>query len=136
VWLDSSCLSWIFGFSIALILVFIIDILACGILAIVMGWRLGLVGVFGCHPVLFLAGYFRMRLDASTQDRCASNFLESARFGTEAIEAIRTISSLNMEEKVIERYDGRLRKAVLTSLKMMVSIVFFSLSDCMDFLSY
>ena len=133
---DGDDLEGMFGFSIALIMVFIIDILACGILAITMGWRLGLVGVFGCYPVLFLAGYFRMRLDASAQDRCASNFLESARFGTEAIEAIRTISSLNMEEKVIERYDGRLRKAVLTSLKkMMVSMVFFSLSDCIDFLS-
>lgn len=134
--MDGDNLEAMFGFSIALIMVFIIDILACCILSIAVGWKLGLVGVFACYPVLFLAGYFRMRLDASAEDRCASRFLESARFGTEAIEDIRTVSSLNMEKKVMERYDDLLGKAVDDSLiKMMISMVFFSLSDCIDFLS-
>lgn len=133
---DGDDLQAMFGFSIALIMVFSIDILACGILSIAVGWKLGLVGVFGCFPVLFLAGYFRMRLDSSAQDRCTSNFLESARFGTEAIEAIRTISSLNMEDVVIERYGDRLRKAVVTSFrKMTLAMALFSLSDCVDLLS-
>lgn len=132
---DGDDMEAMFGFSIALLMVFLLDVVACGILAISVGWKLGLVGVFGCFPVLFLAGYFRMRLDSSAQDRCASNFLESARFGTEAIEAIRTISSLNMEDVVIERYSNRLRAAVATSIKkMMVNMILFSLSDSADFL--
>lgn len=133
---DGDDLQAMFGFSIALIMVFSIDIIACGILSIAVSWRLGLLGVFGCFPVLFLAGYFRMRLDSSAQDRCASNFLESARFGTEAIEAIRTISSLNMEDIVIERYGDRLSKAVVASFgKMTLAMALFTLSDCVDFLS-
>jgi ATP-binding cassette, subfamily B (MDR/TAP), member 1 len=132
---DGGDLEALFALSLALILVFFIDIFACGIIAIVMGWKLGLVGVFGCYPVLFLAGYFRMRMDSAAQDRCALNFLESARFALEAIEAVRTVSSLTMEPKVIERYGVRIRNAVITSSKrMMVSTIFFSLSDCIDFL--
>jgi hypothetical protein len=61
--------------------------------------------------------------------------LESARFGMEAVEAIKTVSSLTLEKKVIERYADRLRKAVFnSSRRMMVSMIFFALSDCVDFL--
>lgn len=122
--------------SIGLVEVFMIDIFTCCILAIVMGWKLGLVGVLGCYPVLFLAGYTRMRIDLGAQDRCAANFLESARFGAEAVEAIKTVSSLNLESKVIERYGDRLRKAVLnSSRRMILTAVLFALSDCVDFLA-
>jgi ATP-binding cassette subfamily B (MDR/TAP) protein 1 len=132
---DGDDLEIFFSKSIALLVVFPIDIFACSVLAIAIGWRLGLVGVLGCFPVLFLAGYFRLRMDAGAQDRCASSFLESTRFGSEAVEAIKTVSSLSLEDKVIERYEGRLRKAFLARTKeMMVSMIFFALSDCMDFL--
>jgi len=74
-------------------------------------------------------------MDKGAQDRCAANFLESARFWMEAVEAIKTVSSLTLEEKVIERYAERLRKAVFnSSRRMTVSMIFFALSDCVDFL--
>lgn len=105
--------------SLGLILVFAIDITACGILAITLGWKLGLVGLFGCYPFLIGAGYFRMRTETTAQDRCAAGFLESARFGTEAIEAIKTVSSLTMESREVERYGERLRYAIVASSKRM-----------------
>lgn len=58
---DGDAVEMFFGMSLALLMVFVIDILACCIVAIVLGWKLGLVGVLGCYPVLFLAGFFRMR---------------------------------------------------------------------------
>lgn len=132
---DGDDLELLFSLSLALIMVFVIDIFSCAILAVAIGWKLGLVGVFGCYPVLFLAGYFRIRMDTTAQDRCASSFLESARFASEAVEAIRTVASLTLESKVIERYNNRLRKAVVaSSRRMIVSMIFFALSDCMDFL--
>jgi len=132
---DGDTLEAFFGMSLALLLVFCIDILACCIVAIALGWKLGLVGVLGCYPILFLAGFFRMRMDTTAQDRCAENFLESARFGAEAVDAIRTVSSLTLEEKVVERYGDKLRKAVLRSAKRtMISTIAFALSDCVDFL--
>lgn len=132
---DSYDLEMFFGMSLGLLLVFSIVILASGVLAIAIGWQLGLVGVFGCFPVLFIAGYVRLRLEKGAQDRCAATFLESTRFGSEAVEAIKTVSSLALEGKVLERYEGRLKTAVLSSFKStMVSSVIFALSDCLDLL--
>lgn len=37
-------------------------------------------------------------------------YLESARFATEAITAIRTVASLTLEEKVVKMYDERLAR--------------------------
>jgi ATP-binding cassette subfamily B (MDR/TAP) protein 1 len=88
---DGDDLEMLFNMSIALMMVFAIDILACGILGIAIGWRLGLAGVFGCFPVLFLTGYFRLRMDATAQDRFASAFLESAGYASEAAESIKTV---------------------------------------------
>ncbi|KAE8445589.1 hypothetical protein EG329_013222 [Mollisiaceae sp. DMI_Dod_QoI] len=132
---DGDDFQLLFSMSLALIIVFAVDITACGLMAIGMGWRLGLVGFFGCYPFLIGAGYFRLRMETTAQDRCAAGFLESARFGTEAIEAIKTVSSLNMESKVIERYGDRLRDAVVASSKrMVVSMALYALSDSLDFL--
>lgn len=116
---DGDDLELLFSMSLGLIIVFAVDITACGLMGIGLGWKLGLVGVFGCFPFLIGAGYFRLRTEITAQDRCAAGFLESARFGTEAIEAIKTVSSLTMESKVIERYGNRLRDAVVASSKRM-----------------
>lgn len=132
---DGYDLESFLGMSLALLMIFIIDVLSSGILAIAVGWRLGLVGVFGCFPVLFLAGYFRLRMDKGAQDRCAAAFLESTRFGSEAVESIKTVTSLSLEDKVLERYESRLRQAVLTNTKKtLASTVLFALSDCLDLL--
>jgi len=56
-------------------------------------------------------------MDAGEQDRCVSAFLESTRFASEAVEAIKTVSSLSLERDYLERYEGRLRKAVSSSTR-------------------
>jgi len=133
--MDGDDLDAFFGMSMALLMVFIIGTPACGLLAIGIGWRLGLVGVFGCFPVLFFAGFLRMRMDKGSQDRCAASFVESSRFASEAVEAIKTVASLSLEEKVLQRYEGRLKNAVLSTTKRMsVSTVLFAMSDCLDLL--
>ncbi|RKK98516.1 Leptomycin B resistance protein pmd1 [Fusarium oxysporum] len=45
------------GFNVALLLLAIINLTACSILAIVVAWRLGLVGVFVGLPPMLLAGW-------------------------------------------------------------------------------
>ncbi len=132
---DSSDLEMFFASSMGLLLLFSVVIIASGVIAIAVGWRLGLVGVFGCYPVLFMAGAVRMRLERGAQDRCAAAFLESTRFGSEAVEAIKTVSSLALEDTVLERYERRLKTAILSSIKnTAVSSLIFALSDCLDFL--
>ncbi|XPS78515.1 ABC-type xenobiotic transporter [Ascochyta lentis] len=51
------------GFNVMLILINVVNVLPSSILAIVTGWKLGLVVVFGALPPLVSAGYVRIRLE-------------------------------------------------------------------------
>lgn len=127
---DGVDLSMLFASSSGLILVFITDLIACCIMALAIYWKLALVAIFGCLPPLLAAGFMRMRIDLTSQDRCAAAFLESARYSTEAVAAIRTVSSLTMEEKVEGMYRQKLQNASASSIKqMMLGMVLYALSD-------
>lgn len=129
---DGSDLSMLFASSSGLIIVFVTDLIACCILAIAVYWKLGLVAIFGCLPPLLAAGFLRMRLDLTAQDRCAAAFLESARYSTEAVAAIRTVSSLTMEGKVEDMYSRKLQNASASSVrKMLLAMVLYALSDAL-----
>ena len=123
------------GQNIGLILMFIGDLIASCVLALAIYWKLALVAIFGCMPPLLLAGFLHMRFDRYAQDRCAKYFLESARFTAEAIAAIRTVSAFGLESRIVERYSTRLDMAFTASAKASFwSMLFFSLSDSLDFL--
>ena len=94
--------------NLALILVVIVNITSCAILSLAVGWQLGLVAIVGGMPVLFGAGFMRMRIEMTNHDRVSQLYLECARFATEAVGAIRTVSSLTLENKVLEGYHNRL----------------------------
>ncbi|ORY00236.1 multidrug resistance protein [Clohesyomyces aquaticus] len=129
---DSTDMTMLFASNSGLIVVFVTDLIACSILAIAIQWKLGLVAIFGCLPLLLGCGFLRMRLDMTAQDRCAHSFLESARYSTEAVSAIRTVSSLTMEEKVESMYHSKLQDASTTSFrKSMFQMVLYALSDAL-----
>jgi ATP-binding cassette subfamily B (MDR/TAP) protein 1 len=76
-----------------------------------------------------------MRMDQRAQDRCQAYFLESSRFASEAVGAIRTVTSLRLENEVIRRYADRLTAAVSRSAKgSLLYFVVFALSDSVDLL--
>ncbi|EEP75903.1 hypothetical protein UREG_00750 [Uncinocarpus reesii 1704] len=119
--------------NIGLILIVIVNLLSCTILALATNWKLALVALFGCLPALFMAGFTRMRLEMKSQDRSAKLYLESARFASEAVGAIRTVSSLTLETKVYDSYAERLRVPVTRSYKhTVISMIFFALSESVD----
>ena len=78
------------------------------VVAVEASWLLSIV-LFFCFPLLVSVGYFQIKLQ---QGRSAKNKLlmeESGRTSVEAIDQIRTISSLGMELKVSKRYDELLK---------------------------
>lgn len=132
---DAEDLELMIAQNIGLVFVFVVDLIACCILALAVYWKLALVAIVGCLPALLLAGFLRLRFERYAQDRCAKFFLESARFSAEAIAAIRTVSSFGLESRIVDRYGKRLEEAIAASAKAsFVSMFFFSLSDSLDFL--
>ena len=116
--------------NLGLILVVIVDIVSCSILSLAVGWQLGLVVIFGVLPVLFGAGFFRMRIEMTNQDRVSQNYLEYARFASEAVGAIRTVSSLTLEDKVLDGYRERLAGSAKHEMQTeLISMILYALSE-------
>ncbi|KAL3465727.1 P-loop containing nucleoside triphosphate hydrolase protein [Aspergillus heterothallicus] len=118
----SICLGYIF--------LVIVNVLGSSILALAVGWKLALVAIFGCLPPLFLTGYVRIRLEMTSQERTTKLYLESARFASEAIGAIRTVSSLTLEERILALYDERLSRTSTQFVKItLVSSILLGLCE-------
>jgi ATP-binding cassette, subfamily B (MDR/TAP), member 1 len=130
---DPQHLQDLISSNLGLILIVIVNLIASCSLALAIGWKLSLVAIFGCLPALFLAGFTRMRMEMKSQDRNAKLYLESARFASEAVGAIRTVSSLTLESKVYDNYAERLKGPVARSYQhTMISMIFFGLSESID----
>ena len=119
--------------NIGLILIVIVNLISSCALALAYGWKLSLVAIFGCIPALFFAGFMRMRLEIQSQDRSAKMYQESARFAAEAAGAIRTVSSLTLERKVLQSYGDRLDTVARKAYKHILrTMILFGLSESLD----
>ncbi|KAF1997764.1 P-loop containing nucleoside triphosphate hydrolase protein [Amniculicola lignicola CBS 123094] len=124
------------GFNIVLIVINVVNVVSSSILALVVGWKLGLVVVFGALPPVLFSGYLRIRLDVKLQENTRKLFASSASLAAEAVSAIRTVSSLALERHIIERYQQRLHGVVQQDIKSLVWTMFwYSLTQSISFLA-
>jgi ATP-binding cassette subfamily B (MDR/TAP) protein 1 len=130
---DPQRLQDLISSNFGLILIVIVNLIGSCTLALAVGWKLAVVTIFGCMPPLFFAGFMRMRLEIQSQDRTSKLYQDSARFAAEAVGAIRTVSSLTMEAKVLENYAERLNVTVRKAYRhIIVSMALFGLSESLD----
>lgn len=113
------------GFSIAVITISIVTVFACGVLSIATSWKLGLVGVCAGIPPMVLSGYVRIRTETKMNRIIDSRFSNSASVASESVNAIRTVSSLAIEEKVLQRYTTELDDAISSSKRSLFTMMIF-----------
>ncbi|CAM1508090.1 Fc.00g049380.m01.CDS01 [Cosmosporella sp. VM-42] len=122
------------GFNVGLITIAVLNLVACSILAIAHSWKLGLVVVCGGLPPLVSAGYLKIRLDAKLDRDTSKRYSSSASIASEAVTAIRTVSSLAIEESVLRKYTEELDHAVSGSRKPLLSImVMFAFTQSIEY---
>lgn len=122
------------GFNISLVLITMVSVTASSILAVVVSWKLGLVGVFAGIPPLLVAGYARIRLETRMDDGNSKRFSRSASVASEAVTAIRTVSSLAIEHSVLERYTDELDHAIRQSMLPLFHMMFwFSFTQAIEY---
>ncbi|KAK6086432.1 multidrug resistance protein 3 (p glycoprotein 3) [Seiridium cupressi] len=122
------------SFNVALILINIFNVLASSILALVISWKLGLVGVFASLPPMLFAGYARIRLETAMDAGNSKRFSNSAAIASESIAAIRTVSSLAVEHMMLNRYKDELGHAVRQSVGPLLHMMFwFSLTQAIEY---
>ncbi|EWY85993.1 hypothetical protein FOYG_10657 [Fusarium oxysporum NRRL 32931] len=123
------------GFTIAIITMALVSVFVCGILSIGFSWKLGLVGVCAGIPPMLIGGYARIRLETKMDADMDANFSTSASLASETVTAIRTVSSLAIEQNVLRRYTSELDQAINRSRSPLFQImIWFSLTQSIEYL--
>ncbi|KKY13215.1 putative abc transporter [Diplodia seriata] len=103
------------GLNAAMLLGGVFTVAGCVATALAFGWKLGVVAMCVTMPVMLASGFWKYRHEVRFDQMNAAVFAESSQFATEAIEAMRTVSALAMENAIADRYrallDGHVRAA-------------------------
>lgn len=122
------------GFNVAIILMSVISVVASSILSIVVSWKLGLVGVFAGMPPILLGGWARIRLETKMDEDMGQRLSASASVASETVMAIRTVSSLALENTVLKKYVDELDHAISqASGPMFHMMAYFSLTQSVEY---
>ncbi|KAI9155465.1 ATP-binding cassette multidrug transport protein [Paramyrothecium foliicola] len=131
---DAQSLFELMGFNIALVMLSIITVVICAVLSVAVSWKLGLVGVFAGIPPMILGGYIRIRIETKMDVDIDAKFSKSASIASESVTAIRTVSSLAIENDVLRRYTNELDTAVSESrLSLMTMMLFTAFTQSVEF---
>ncbi|OTB05178.1 hypothetical protein M426DRAFT_10775 [Hypoxylon sp. CI-4A] len=113
---DAKQLEELFGMNLAGLLSGLFTVIGCIIIALIFGWKLGLVALFVTMPIMLGSGFWKYRHEVHFDEMNSAVFMESSQFATEAIGAMRTVSALTMESTINDRYqkllDGHVQKAL------------------------
>ncbi len=121
------------GINISFVIISALSIIACSILALIVAWKVAVVGVFVGLPPLVLSGWLRIRLETRLNTVIGKAFSQSASIASETILAIRTVSSLAIETTVLKRYTDELDAAIRTcTLPNFHVMLYFAFTQCVE----
>ncbi|KAG2413505.1 multidrug resistance protein [Aspergillus terreus] len=122
------------GNTLGTLLMVSVNLVASIVVAIAMGWKLGLVCV-STVPVLLLAGFLRFWVLGELQRRSKRAYQTSASSACEAAAAIRTVVSMTMEGVLLERYQTQLQQQLRGDLIFLVkSSMLYASSQALPYL--
>lgn len=131
-----TSLQELLGFNIGIIITALVNIVSSSILALAVGWKLGLVVLAGAMIPMVSCGYLRIRLEFMLDEGISTRFSQSAALAGEAVSAIRTVVSLAIERTILSRYTSELAGIERRSIKSLIWTMFWlSLTQSLSFLS-
>lgn len=87
-------------------------------------------------PLALGAGFFRIRVEKRFEAMNLKVFAESAKFATESVGAIRTVTALTLEDSICRRYEELLQDHVRMAFKRArFSTLVFAASDSLPLLA-
>ncbi|KAK5281033.1 hypothetical protein LTR40_005504 [Exophiala xenobiotica] len=130
---DPKVIQDLLGLNGVFPLIAFFNITGCIAIAFSFGWKLTLVAFFSAMPVILVAAMVRIRFDLQFEKYNSDVFSHSSQFATEAIGAFRTVTSLTMEDTIINKYSDLLRDQIRKStLKATYASLVFALSDSIE----
>lgn len=132
---DTVQLEDLMGLNMGFVYTAIFSLIGCITIAFVYGWKLTLVALVAALPITFTAGLIRFRWEVQFDEMQEKVFAESSQFAAEAFGAVRTVSSLTLEDMICRKYlhllEDHIKKA---SKKARINTLVISLSDSINLL--
>ncbi|KAI2621014.1 P-loop containing nucleoside triphosphate hydrolase protein [Hypomontagnella submonticulosa] len=132
---DPTQLQQLLGTNMAFAVISIFSVVGCLIISFYFGWKLTIVALSSAMPLALAAGFFRIRVEKKFEAMNLKVFAESAKFATESIGAIRTVTALTLEDSICRRYEELLQVHVTKAFKRArLATLVFSASDSLPLL--
>jgi|SRR5579862_3537684 len=132
---DPTQLQELTGLNMAMGYIALFNAIGCVTISFAFGWKLTLVSLVAVFPVIFAAGFMRIKFEIQFEKLNAKVYAESSQFATEAISAFRTVSSLILEDMICDRYAALLADQQKKAFyKAKFAMFIFALSDSIDML--
>lgn len=133
---DPKVLQDLLGFNGIFPTIAVFNVIGCVAISFTYGWKLTVVILFSAMPVILVAFMIRIRFDLKFEEWNNQVFSQSSQFANEAIGAFRTVTSLTMEDTIINKYETLLRDQIRKSTrKATYAALVFALSDSLELCS-
>ncbi|KAI0870538.1 ABC transporter-like protein [Hypoxylon argillaceum] len=133
---DPTQLQELLGTNITFTIISILSVVGCLIISFYFGWKLTLVAFASAMPLALGAGFYRIRVEKRFETMNLKVFAESAKFATESVGAIRTVTALTLEDLICQRYEELLQNHVKEAFKRArFATLIFSASDSLPLLA-
>ena len=132
---ETTHLAGISGVTLGTILQVLTSLVVASVLALAVGWKLGLACI-AVVPIVLACGFLRLFMLGRFQARAKRAYERSASYACEATAAIRTVASLTREREVWGQYHGQIVAQEARSLRaVMQSAVLYAASQSFMFLA-
>ncbi|KAL7624970.1 hypothetical protein AAE478_004184 [Parahypoxylon ruwenzoriense] len=132
---DPTQLQQFLGTNMSFAAISIFTVIGCLIISFYFGWKLTIVALSSAMPLALAAGFFRIRVEKKFEAMNQKIFAESAKFATESVGAIRTVTALTLEDGICRRYEDLLEAHVQKAFKRArIATMVFSASDSLPLL--
>ncbi|KAK7994013.1 hypothetical protein PG989_007394 [Apiospora arundinis] len=132
---DPSQLQQLLGTNMAFVTISLLSVTGCLAIAFYFGWKLTAVALSCAMPLALAAGFFRIRCEKSLERDNLAVFAESAKFATESVGAIRTVTALTLEDRIARKYEILLQEHVGRAFrKLRWATIVFAASEALPLL--
>jgi ABC-type multidrug transport system fused ATPase/permease subunit len=130
---DFKVLGELIGINGVFPLVAIFNLTGCIIIGFVFGWKLTLVIFCSAMPVMLVSSYIRIKYELQFVEWNMRVFAQSSQFATEAVGAFRTVTSLTMEDFILNKYSTLLQRQIRDATRQgTYACLVFALCDTVD----
>ncbi|TGJ81130.1 hypothetical protein E0Z10_g7637 [Xylaria hypoxylon] len=133
---DPTQLQQLLGTNITFTIISILSVIGCLVISFYFGWKLTLVAFSSALPLALGAGFYRIRVEKRFEMMNLKVFGESAKFATESVGAIRTVTALTLEDIICKRYEELLQNHVEEAFRRArFATLVFAASDSLPLLA-